>query len=64
MLSPRILLSYKYFQILFKNELQIIIPIKRPTFTHLTTLKGNYTPPFGVMYYCYKMELKKDLIFI
>ena len=54
----------KWFQKLFKNDLQIIIPFKRPTFTHLTNPKKGYTPPYGVQYYCYKMDLPKDLIFI
>lgn len=54
----------KWFQNLFKESLQIIIPFKRPTFTHLTNPKKNYTPPYGVQYYCYKMNLEKDLIFI
>lgn len=54
----------KWFQRLFKDHLQIIIPFKRPTFTHLTNPKKGYTPPFGVQYYCYKMNLPKDLIFI
>ena len=54
----------KWFQRLFKEELQIIIPFKRPTFTHLVNPKKGYTPPYGVQYYCYKMNLKKDLIFI
>ena len=68
--KPFILLSfsktllYKWFQRLFKDDLQIIIPFKRPTYTHLTHPKKGYTPPFGAMYYCYKMKLKKDLIFI
>ncbi len=54
----------KWFQRLFKDDLQVIIPFTRPTFTHLTNPKKGYTPPYGVMYYCYKMNLKKDLIFI
>lgn len=54
----------KWFQNLFKNELQIIIPITRPTFTHLNNPKKGYTPPFGVQYYCYKMNLSKDLIWL
>ncbi len=58
------LLLSKWFQQIFKDELQVIIPFKRPTFTHLTTEKKGYTPPFGTMYYCYKMNLEKDLIFI
>ena len=59
----RVLLM-KWFQKLFKDNLQVIIPFKRPTFTHLTNPKKGYTPPFGVQYYCYKMDLPKDLIFI
>jgi hypothetical protein len=54
----------KWFQRLFKDHLQVIIPFERPTFTHLNNPKKGYTPPFGVMYYCYKMNLEKDLIFI
>tara|TARA_R110000787_G_scaffold234035_4_gene340923 strand:- start:2765 stop:3241 length:477 start_codon:yes stop_codon:yes gene_type:complete len=51
----------KWFQKLFKDHLQLITPFKRPTFTHLTNPKKGYTPPYGVQYYCYKMNLKKDL---
>ena len=57
-------LLMKWFQRLFKEHLQIIIPFKRPTFTHLTNPKKGYTPPFGVQYYCWKMHLPKDLIFL
>jgi len=57
-------LLMKWFQRLFKDDLQVIIPFKRPTFTHLTNPKKGYTPPYGVMYFCYKMNLEKDLIFI
>ena len=60
---PKVFLL-KRFTNLFKEHLQIIIPNKRPTFTHLTNPKENYTPPFGVWYYCYKMNLAKDLVFI
>mgnify|MGYP003681225703 FL=1 len=68
--KPFILLSFpkifllKGFTNLFKEHLQIIIPNKRPTFTHLTNPKIGYTPPFGVWYFCYKINLKKDLTFI
>ena len=54
----------KWFQKLFKDDLQVIIPFTRLTFTHLTHPKKGYTPPFGTQYYCYKMDLPKDLIFI
>ena len=68
--KPFILIAYsklllmKWFQKMFKDHLQVIIPFTRPTFTHLKNPKKGYTPPFGVMYYCYKMDLEKDLIFI
>tara|TARA_R110000744_G_scaffold276385_1_gene389086 strand:+ start:4 stop:483 length:480 start_codon:yes stop_codon:yes gene_type:complete len=58
------LLLSKWFQQIFKDHLQVIIPFNRPTFTHLTSQKKGYTPPFGTMYYCYKMDLPKDLIFL
>ena len=58
------LLLSKWFQQIFKDDLQVIIPFKRPTFTHLTNSKKGYSPPFGTMYFCYKMNLEKDLIFI
>jgi len=54
----------KWFQRLFKDHLQVIIPFNRPSFTHLTNPKKGYTPPFGIQYYCYKMNLVKDLIFL
>jgi hypothetical protein len=60
---PKIFLL-KGFTNLFKNDLQIIIPSTRPTFTHLTNPKKGYTPPFGCWYFCYKMNLEKDLLFI
>jgi hypothetical protein len=60
---PKIFLL-KGFTNLFKNHLQLIIPKKRPTFTHLTKPRQNYTPPFGVWYFCYKMNLPKDLIWL
>jgi hypothetical protein len=60
---PKIFLLKKFTN-LFKDHLQIIIPRQRPTFTHLTNPKKGYTPPFGAWYYCYKMNLTKDLIFI
>jgi hypothetical protein len=55
---------FKWFQRLFKDNLQVIVPFTRPTFTHLTNAKKGYTPPFGIQYYCYKMKLEKDLIFL
>jgi len=68
--KPFIIIAYskmmmmKWFQKLFKEHLQVIIPFTRTTFTHLTKPKKGYTPPFGTYYFCYKMNLPKDLIFL
>ena len=68
--KPFILIAFskvilmKWFQRLFKDDLQVIIPFTRTTFTHLTNPKKGYTAPYGTQYYCYKMKLDKDLIFI
>jgi len=64
LLCPARTLQLKHFQEKFKDHLQIIVPYLRPTFTHHTNPKKGYTPPFGVMFFCYKMNLNKDLIFI
>ena len=57
-------LLLKWFQQLFKANLQVIIPFTRITFNQLNNNKPNYTPPFGCFYFCYKMNLEKDLIFL
>ena len=64
MVCPSVLLVYKYFQDFFKEDLQIIIPYNRIKFRHLESLNKNYTPPYASFYFCYKMNLEKDLIFI
>ena len=64
LVCPSMLLSHKYFQELFKEEIQILVPFKRINFKHLNSNKKNYSPPFASFFYCYKMNLEKDLIFI
>lgn len=64
LVCPARTLQLKHFQDHFKEHLQIIVPRTRPTFTHLENPKKGYTPPFGVMYYLYKLNLPKDLLFI
>ncbi len=63
LIMPSVMLSYKYFQEDFK-DIQILIPYKRINFKHLNSDKKNYSPPFASFYFCYKMGLEKDLIFI
>ena len=64
LICPSMMLGYKYFQELFKDYIQIIIPSKRINFNHLNSGKPNYSPPFASFYFCYKMGLEKDLTFI
>ena len=64
LILPTRYFGIKFFMDKFKDHLQIIIPNKRPTFTHLTDPKEGYTPPMGTYYFCYKMNLPKDLIFL
>jgi len=64
LILPSNIIVLKWFQSLFKNQIQIIIPNKRIGFTHLKSDKSGYTPPLGSFIYCYKMNLNKDLIFL
>jgi hypothetical protein len=65
LICPSMLLSYKYFQEYFKDKnIQIIIPFKRINFKHLNSEKKNYSPPFASFYFCYKINLPKDITYI
>lgn len=65
MICPNMMIGYKYFQDLFANKIQIIVPHKRISFKHINQQDNkSYTPPFGSFYYCYKMNLDKDLLFL
>lgn len=55
-------LGTKWFQEMFKDDLQLIIPHSRIKFYHHTNKKlTNYTPPFGTLFYCWRMNLPKDI---
>ena len=64
LVCPSMMLSYKYFQELYKDNIQILVPFKRINFRHINSTKKNYSPPFASFYFCYKMGLSKDLVFI
>jgi len=64
LIIPSVMLCYKYFQEYFSDELQIIVPRTRIKFQHINSENKNYTPPYASFFFCYKMKLKKDLIFI
>jgi len=61
LLMMPIALSCKWFLDMF-DDIQIIIPKTRVKF--YGNGKENYTPNGGMWYYCYKMNLPKDLIII
>ncbi len=64
LILPSAMLGYKYFQEWFKDAIQVIIPLNRIKFKHLNSTNTNYSPPYASFYFCYKMGLEKDLIFI
>ena len=59
LIMPSSKINAVWFQKLFKDHLQLIIPLKKIPFTNLPF---NFN--WGTYYYCYKMGLEKDLIFI
>ena len=68
MICPSSMLQTKYFRELFGNTIQIIVPSRRLQFVKLIDGKipHNYKSNcnFDTFYYCYKMNLKRDLIFL
>ena len=64
LIVPSVMLCYKYFQEYFSDNLQIIVPKSRIKFRNLNNHNKNYSPPYASFYFCYKMNLDKDLIFI
>ena len=64
LICPAYTFQYKFFQRPFGKHLQLIIPDKRLRFRHLTkTFKGGSLPN-DCYFFCYKMNLHKDLIFL
>tara|TARA_R110000796_G_scaffold94598_1_gene199504 strand:+ start:401 stop:874 length:474 start_codon:yes stop_codon:yes gene_type:complete len=57
-------LSNKWFMNLFGDGIQVIIPMKRISFYHIENKLENYTCRGGAWYYCYNMNLKKDITLI
>jgi len=67
MISTSSMICYQYFRELFKEEnIQIIIPRKRINFIKIKngkTLQGKGCY-FDCFYYCWKMNLPKDILFL
>ena len=64
MIVPSACIHTKYFNQLFKNEVQLIVPSYRIQFINPNDPNKKSTVPFTSLYVCYKMHLPKDLIFI
>ena len=63
LILPSSKINTKYFRENFKNEIQIIIPRKRIQFLKKDNdLKNRCN--FDTFYYCYKMELPRDIIWL
>ena len=56
LIMPSSTINYQYFR-KFRNKIQIIIPPKRYNFI---PEKGK-TAPFDCLYFCYKMDLPRDI---
>jgi len=68
MIMPVSKLNTQYFRNFFKDKIQIIIPKKR---IHFVKLIDGQVPDkwknacnFDCFYYCYKMQLKKDILWL
>jgi hypothetical protein len=64
LILPTRYFGIKYFMNKFKDDIQVIVPQNRPTFTNFTNPVEGYTPPGGTYYFCWKMNLPKDLLFL
>ncbi len=61
LIMPSSKINARWFQNYFKDHLQVIIPLKRQNFTRSDGKPFNFN--WGTYFYCYKMNLDKDLIF-
>tara|TARA_R110001599_G_scaffold347411_3_gene573673 strand:+ start:38 stop:514 length:477 start_codon:yes stop_codon:yes gene_type:complete len=62
LILPSSKINTQYFR-LFKNDIQLIIPLKRIQFLKNGNELNNKCN-FDCFYYCYKMNLTKDIIWI
>lgn len=62
-ICPSSMINTKYLYQLFRNNIQIIIPPKRIQFIKDGKEKENKCN-FDCFYYCYKMNLPRDIIFL
>tara|TARA_R110000851_G_scaffold101546_1_gene217691 strand:+ start:49 stop:534 length:486 start_codon:yes stop_codon:yes gene_type:complete len=64
LICPNHTFNYRFVQRPFGKHLQLIIPDKRVKFKHLTRDYKSGSLPFDCYYFCYKMNLEKDINFL
>ena len=63
LIMPSSKINAVWFQKMFKDDLQIIIPLKKISFSNLNpNIPFNFN--WGTYYYCYKMNLPRDIIWL
>ena len=67
LIMPSSKINTQYFRAVLKDQIQIIIPKKRIQFKKITEDTESLTKSscnFDCFYYCYKMNLPKDIIWL
>ena len=67
MIMPSSTINTQYMRGLFKDDIQLIVPRKRIHFDKKVDGKSVFLKSscnFDCFYYCYKMELPRDLVFL
>jgi len=63
-IMPSSKLNTQYFKKLFADKIQIIVPEKRINFFRNAPVGWKSSCNFDCFYYCFKMKLPKDIIFL
>ena len=63
-IMPSSKLNTQYFKKLFAAKIQIIVPEKRINFFRNAPVGWKSSCNFDCFYYCFKMKLPKDIIFL
>ena len=64
LIMPSSKLNTQYFKKLFADKIQIIVPEKRINFLRQAPVGWKSSCNFDCFYYCFKMKLPKDIIFL
>ena len=64
MIMPVSKITTNYFKELFKDEIQLIIPKHNRICFKKMNEEGQGVPNFSTFYYCYKMNLPRDIVWL